>query len=147
MKKETYGYMYLEDTVNITDPCYGANVWCRINNFPVSEGVYECYTVAASDYETHGWGERIAKCGIRKEGSNPTQYEQKGSIGVDAGMAGFFTCDNEAVFENEILKNSCKDVYYGENYFCTSSGYGDGAYPVYAGYEDGKIVEVYIEFI
>ena len=144
MTEDVYGSITLPDKIDITDPCYGEDVWCRINNFPIPAGEYECYVLMADDIETEGWGNRVARIGIRKDESE--RVERKGMIGVDSGMAGFFNCDNKLIFE-DIIGGEVDDVYLYDNAFVSSSGYGDGAYDVYAGYKDGKIVEVYIEFI
>ena len=144
MTETIHGTITLPDKIDITDPCYDKDVWCRINNFPITAGEYECYTLVAEDYETCGWGKRVARIGIRMDESD--DYERKGIIGVDAGMAGFFNCDNRKVFE-EYYNYTAHDVFKTDNAFWSSSGYGDGTYEVYAGYKNGKIVEVYIEFI
>ena len=148
MTEYTYGIITIPYGIDITDPCYDEDVWCRINNFPISAGVDECYTVVADDSETDGFGKRISKIGIRRTDHKARSYSRVGMIGVDSGMAGFFNCDNRKVFE-EILEEhgSVRDVYLKENAFFSSSGYGDGSYDVYAGYENGNIVETYIEFI
>ena len=145
MIKISYGHINLNKNINITDPSYDEDVWCRINNFPIPAGEYECYVRVLNNKETEGFGDRIAVCGIRKE--KPDQYQRIGMIGVDSGMAGFFNCDNKKVFENMIQHGYTDDVFAGDDYFYTSSGYGDGGYDVYAGYKDGNITEVYIEFI
>lgn len=148
MKEIIYGTLDLPDNIDISDPCYDEDVWCRINRFPIPAGEYECYVLEASDDETQGWGRRIARCGIRKTDREAEYYDRKGMIGVDSGMAGFYCCDNKLAFER-ILKEqaSACDVFLDEGYFVTSSGYGDGGYDVYAGYDNGEIVDVYIEFI
>lgn len=144
MTTQVYGTIALPDNVDITDPSYDEDVWCRINNFPISAGTYECYTITADDDETGGWGERIARIGIRK--AKADHFERKGMIGVDCGMAGFFNCDNRVPFTELAVGNS-DPVYLTENAFFSDSGFGDGGYDVYAGYHDGEITEVYIEFI
>lgn len=144
MTENIHGTLTLPDNIDITDPCYGEDVWCRINNFPIPAGTYECYTITADDSETRGWGDRIARIGIRTEKADT--YERKGMIGVDSGMAGFFNCDNRLIYD-EILHESIEDVYVFENAFLSSSGYGDGAYDIFAGYKNGKLTEVYIDFL
>ena len=148
MTEVNYGTINLPDKIDITDPCYNKDVWCRINNFPITAGVYECYTVEADNDETGGWGTRIARIGIRKDIAD--NYEEKGSIGVDAGLAGFFNntpdSDDEAWIKICDMVNG-KDVILTENSFFSSSGYGDGMYYVTAGYKNGQIVEVFIDFI
>ena len=101
----------------------------------------------ADDIETHGWGNRVARIGIRTEDEG-THYERKGMIGVDSGLAGFFNCDNKIIFENIVNEYPAgQDVFIYDNAFVSSSGYGDGGYEVWVGYSDGKIVDIYIEFI
>ena len=88
MTEHIHGTIELPDKIDITDPCYDKDVWCRINNFPIEPGTYECYTFEANNEETGGWGNRIARIGIRKD--KAIYYAREGSIGVDAGLAGFF---------------------------------------------------------
>lgn len=147
MTEYTYGNITLPGMIDITDPSYDEDVWCRINNFPIMPGTYECYAKYADNEETEGWGERVAVCGIRKVNAKADHFERRGMIGVDSGLAGFFNCDNRKVFEDEILHSGTMDVFFGNNYFCTSTGYGDGGYDVYAGFHNGEVVEVYIKFI
>lgn len=146
MTETVHGNIKFPETIDITDPSYDEDVWCRINNLPIEAGEYECYTVTADNDETDGWGDRIARIGIRKQGAQIKHTERIGLIGVDSGLAGFFNCDNQLAYE-EALDNSVKDVFLSDKAFFSSSGYGDGGYDIYAGYSGGKPVEVYIEFI
>lgn len=146
MTTQIYGTIDFPDNIDISDPSYDEDVWCRINRFPIPEGTYECYTLKASNKETHGFGNRIARIGIRTDKAD--HYERKGMIGVDSGMAGFYNCDNMLIYE-DILNNAEPEdsVFLYEDAFVSESGYGDGGYDIYVGYKDGKIVDVYIEFI
>lgn len=146
MTEQIIGTKEFPNKIDITDPCYDKDVWCRINNFPISAGTYECYIKIADNEETNGWGERVARIGIRKE--KPDHYEYKGNIGVDAGLAGFFI--NKPDYDDK----QWKDFVYREGKawiiddgFYSDSGYGDGGYNVYTGYRNGEVVEVFIEFI
>lgn len=145
MTETIYGTITLPDNIDISDPAYDEDVWCRINNFPISAGEYECYVLTASNEESGGWGERIARIGIRKEKADT--FSRIGIIGVDTGMAGFFNCDNNLIFEDILNEGRCEDVYAYDNAFVSSSGYGDGVYEVFAGYKNGETTEVYIDFI
>ena len=150
MRKNFYGTIELNKTVDITDPCYDEDVWCRTNDFPVDPGTYECYAWIKTDRETHGFGKRVAKIALNKPGKVAIRYEEKAIIGVDSGMAGFFTCDNKKYFEDVILHTdvTCSDVFIDDGVFCSSSGFGDGGYGVYAGYDkNGELVELQIRFI
>ena len=43
MRKTKIGVMDFHGSVDITDPCYDKDVWCRMNNVKISEGEYACY--------------------------------------------------------------------------------------------------------
>lgn len=149
MTEKVYGYKEFPDKIDITDPCYDRNVWCRINNFQIPAGEYECYAQVLNDEETNGWGERISRIGIRT--GKPDEYKEVCSICVDAGLAGFFI--NKPDFTDEEWMdfvhqlNWDKEVWTIDCGFFSSSGFGDGSYSVYAGYKDDELVDLYIEFI
>ena len=46
MRKTKIGVMDFHGSVDITDPCYDKDVWCRMNNVKISEG--ECLLCLAS---------------------------------------------------------------------------------------------------
>jgi hypothetical protein len=147
MREDVWGSIVLGNNVDITDPSFDEDVWCRINNFPIQAGEYECYVLMADDIETGGYGNRVARIGIRTQYEGD-HYERKGIIGVDSGLAGFFNCDNKLIYD-DIVENhpAGEDVFIYDNAFVSSTGYGDAGYEVWAGYSDGEIVDIYIEFI
>ena len=149
MTEVIYGTMYIPGKVDITDPSYNKDVWCRVNNFPIPSGEYECYAQIKNSDETGGWGERVSRIGIRRDKAD--MYEYKTNIGVDAGLAGFFIDKPDYTDEQWIdfchKLNYDELVYLDERGFFSSSGYGDGEYDVIAGYKNGEIVELYIDFI
>ena len=49
MRKTKIGVMDFHGSVDITDPCYDKDVWCRMNNVKVSEGEYACYVWRHTD--------------------------------------------------------------------------------------------------
>lgn len=73
-----------------------------------------------------------------------------GSIGVDAGLAGFF--HSKPDYDYEAWNAFCDRIRHGdawitEDGFYSSSGYGDGGYGVYAQEQNGEIVALEIRFI
>lgn len=40
--KRVVGSMTIGDSVDITDPCYNRDVWCRLNDVSVTPGNYAC---------------------------------------------------------------------------------------------------------
>ena len=49
MRKTKIGVMDFHGSVDITDPCYDKDVWCRMNNVKISEGEYACYVWRHTD--------------------------------------------------------------------------------------------------
>lgn len=80
-----------------TDPCYNRDVWCRMTDVKIRNGVYTCIAWHHKNKGTFDNGEPycydvIGIIGIYLDGVIPCQKEMKkiGDIGVDAGLAGFF---------------------------------------------------------
>ena len=77
-------------------------------------------------------------------------WRKTGSIGVDAGLAGFF--HNKPDYSDEEWGRFCDRVRNGdawliEDGFYSSSGYGDGCYGVYAYKQDGAITALELRFL
>ena len=148
------GTINLQNTVDVTDPCYNKDVWCRMTVKNVQPGAYECYACLKDD---GSWGVRVSRARIvLADGSDVAKSTMErvqrgrswrfiGDIGVDAGMAGFFAdkpdfgddewsklCDWIFHGENEGKMAYIKTFHNGSDGFWTESGYGDGGYPVYA---------------
>lgn len=116
LKVETKGYLDLKDgRVDITDPCYNKDVWCRMNAVKVRPGIYRCrYYMGVSfeeedrklcveskmspdmiKYMESDCSRRCFVTEIQLKGRsfqlNSNKWKLLGKICVDAGMAGFFT--------------------------------------------------------
>ena len=94
MRKKLIGRKHFEGLIDITDPCYDKDVWCRMNA-TVKAGTYECRVWKQTEkYEYEGEEHKyqiVGIIGIYLDGIIPPQkqMEEIGSIGVDAGLAGF----------------------------------------------------------
>ena len=162
--KKTGTINFKSGYVDITDPCYDNDTWCRLRKeLPAGEYKYEANI---NDYGD--WGKRVTSIRIQKKdwkGSKTT--ELIGYIGVDAGLAGFFdnkpdyddrkdewcgqVCDNflfKHPHETRVYEAHCDNAMRCEGVF-SSSGYCDGCYPVYQIRSDytGMIVGYKIKFI
>lgn len=156
MRKTKIGVMDFHGSVDITDPCYNKDVWCRMNNVKISEGEYACYVWRHTDKGKYEDGTPysyllVGAIGIYRNGDIPRQkdMEEIGSIGVDAGLAGFF--HNKPDYSDEEWGRFCDRVRNGdawliEDGFYSSSGYGDGCYGVYAYKQDGAITALELRF-
>lgn len=168
LKRHFVGQIEIPDgLVDITDPCYDNDVWCRMNNVKVIPGTYNCYAYMGTDRD---WGNRcwIAQIAIA-DGPLDEIAEDKicsgrswrtiGTIGVDAGMAGFFS--HKPDFNDEEWEMVCNAHRQGDakaylesfardgesrKGFWTDSGVGDGCYSVHAIRENRKIIALEIRF-
>lgn len=157
MRKTKIGVMDFHGSVDITDPCYDKDVWCRMNNVKISEGEYDCYVWRHTDKGKYEDGTPysyllVGAIGIYRNGDIPRQkdMEEIGSIGVDAGLAGFF--HNKPDYSDEEWGRFCDrvrngDAWLTEDGFYSSSGYGDGCYGVYAYKQDGAITALELRFL
>ena len=159
MKKLTptiIGYKDFSELVDITDPCYRKDTWCRLNGIKIKAGNYKCAIWMRPDTFTYNGKEyddtRVAIIGIYLNGIIPSEtlMEEIGEIGVDAGLAGFF--NNKPDYDDEQWGEFCNSIREGNAWikdegFFSSSGYGDGFYPVYAYEMNDEIVALEIRFI
>lgn len=130
---------FTKDVIDVTDPCYDKDVWCR-STLPIKPGEYEWQAVEME--HTGGYGPRIYSLSIFQKGA--TLRKKRGEIvayiGVDAGLAGFF---EDKPDYNDKAWNAICDYLGGKNVcvaekenpfkcvgICSDSGYGDGEYAV-----------------
>lgn len=151
--EQVIGVRKFGSKVDITDPCYDKDVWCRMNGVEILPGEYECFVDVWDNEQTGGWGERVARLGIRRLRSEETVFHQIGEIGVDAGLAGIF--EDKKDFTDDEWSELCNSIdrpgekaWLRDDGFFSSSGYGDGGYPVFAAKNSrGQVVALEIQFI
>lgn len=157
MRRKTIGYKTFGDCIDVTDPCYDDDVWCRLNNLHIKPGNYKCLVWMNTDkgeYDGKPYTDtRVGIIGIYLDGVIPTQkdFTEVGSIGVDAGLAGFF--ENKPNYSDSEWSNFCDALKDGNRAWITDagffseSGYGDGCYGVYTKATDDVITSVEIRFM
>lgn len=126
-----------QNTIDITDPCYDSDTWCRMNNMPIEKGEYQALI------RTNDFGRILSITLIPEdmhEDDANIQEVDKGYIGVDAGLAGFF--ENKPDYPDDEWYEVCShikgqdfglaetDSPFKCNGVWCSSGWGDGEYPV-----------------
>lgn len=143
----------LGDKVDITDPCYDKDVWCRMT-VNCKSGKYNAYVEVSDEGE---WGKRVKAIAIAHEDCEDIipfiekAYKDElpclGYIGVDAGLAGFF--NNKPDYCDEAWREFC-DICREGNCYTTNcgvfsdSGFGDGEYNVYTNKEGTVFIIVFI---
>lgn len=139
--------------VDITDPGYDSDVLLRYNSLEVKQGNYLCWYAVVNKGADKG---RIARCGIVHTDyilERDLRHSHFGNISVDSGLAGFFVSPKHDYNDTE-WKDFC-DTFCTTNPvaqvikegFFTSSGIGDGWYPIYVHKKDKKIISVQLRFI
>lgn len=144
--------------IDITDPCYEEGTHGRLDGVAVKTGKYKCYVRTLKGETAKTFGRRVATMNITHEDANLsaiTPLHYIGSVGVDAGLMSIYEkgtkpnyTDAQWVKVIEYLQKLEKDARakgkpnafinkgfnLGENsrkQFWSSTGYGDGYYPVY----------------
>ena len=159
--------------VYVTDPCYSVPTWCqkKLNN--VLPGEWICTMIYD---ELEGTGRNAELVLVHKDYQTAQHlYDWYGDFGVDSGQAGVF---DAASYRNDSAAEAIQvpnldfvlpghdiegDLWYekmckftlGEDGWgsydsgvVSSSGWGDGMYPLYAAEnEDGKVVAMQLTFI
>lgn len=148
-KFEKVSVVDFHGSVDITDPCYDRDVWCRMNDVKIKNGEYSCMVSYKS---SKVFGERVESIGIFLNEIIPKKESMKkiDIIGVDSGMAGFF--HNKPDYSDDEWVNWVNQLHGDQTWmvdggFCSASGYGDGVYSVYAYEEDGEITALEIRFM
>lgn len=156
MRRKKIGVMDFHGSVDITDPSYDRDTWCRMNDVKIKKGDYTCvvwYHTDKGNYDGKPYCyKQVGIIGIYLNGVIPVQKAMKeiGSIGVDAGLAGFF--HDKPDYDDDAWQEFCNrirdgDVWMTEDGFYSSSGYGDGCYGVYAAVQNEEIVALEIRFL
>lgn len=160
----------LSDRVRVSDPCYKDDVWCKTMLTDVLPGEYEVTVERTDDVS---WGNRISQLQVvHKDYKHKNlMWDVHSEIGVDSGQAGIF-CEStyrndtveietpesnfHTVFEGageKWYEKMCKLTLSGQGWgsyetgVVTSSGYGDGGYPLEIVKEDDKVVGMRITYI
>lgn len=81
MRRKKIGTMDFHGSVDITDPCYNRNVWCRMTDVKIRKGVYTCIAWHHKDKGTFDSGEPycydvIGIIGIYLDGVIPCQKDE-----------------------------------------------------------------------
>ena len=88
MRRKIIGTKDFQGAVDVTDPCYSRNVWCRMNNISIKKGLYTCiawyHTEKFSVNEQSYTEKHVGILGIYLNGIIPPQksMEEIGSIGL-----------------------------------------------------------------
>lgn len=164
----------LSKNVRVSDPCYTDDVWCKTQLTNVLPGAYN-WTVSFND--TSGWGHRVSGITLIHESfddDDSIEWQYHSDIGVDSGQAGIFC---ETSYRNDEVAPSittpdvnfmygeggegeawyekmCRFTLSSESFgaydtgVVSSSGIGDGSYPLYVAYDDNNnIIAMQLDYL
>lgn len=151
------GYKEFTGPVTATDPGYDHDAMCVVRDIDIKPGKYSLFVYYGKEYYKDDDNKRRQCsipyiCAMYHESLSPRgrcNWRLIGSIGVDAGMAGFFQNKPDYNYDEwgEFCKKMRGNYCIMQEGFCTRSGIGDGWYDVYATYNDeNEIVGVEIRF-
>lgn len=109
--------------IDVTDPCYGRDVDCRINDIKVDPGMYGCFVV---ERDKSIVSIAIANSVVDKSGL-PFMRKLLGSVGCDSGSVGFFISpkENKATEGQTGNFSLTSTSFFGANGGeCTSQAFG-----------------------
>lgn len=159
--KKKIGEIELGDVAFLSDPCYGTD--CRSNTtMNVLAGKYNVY-ITRSESKSPYIENRISNIFVvHKEIAKtykkmPTDDKDMLMCAVDSGTCGIFDYE---YYKKHHTENDVEDNWYEENVIkmeefkvtdnlgaISSSGLGDGLYPVFAEYKNDKAFAIRIKFL
>ena len=164
----------LSENVMVSDPCYTPDTWCQTKLNNVLPGLYN---VDVQKSDEGDWGVRVSSITvIHKDYEDTDDWEQHSECGVDSGQCGIFCMtgyrnDELSVgittppLDNPFVlpyNDKGGDMWYekmcqftlGKEQFglydtgvVSSSGIGDGLYPMDVMMDGDKIVGIRLEYL
>jgi hypothetical protein len=164
----------LSENVMVSDPCYTPDTWCQTKLTNVLPGKYN---VDVQKSDEGSWGTRVSSITVIHEDYDDTDdWEQHSECGVDSGQCGVFCMTsyrNDEMSEgittpdvnfnlSDYRKDDGGEKWYekmcrftlSENQWglydtgvVTSSGIGDGLYPMDVMMDGDKIVGIRLEYL
>ena len=165
----------LSENVMVSDPCYTPDTWCQTKLDNVLPGLYNV-EVERHDEGT-GWGVRVSSITvIHKDYEDTDDWEQHSECGVDSGQCGIFCMTSYRNDEMSVgittptldqpfvlpYNDKGGDMWYEKMCHFTlhkdqwglydtgvvsSSGIGDGQYPLDVMMDGDKIVGMRLEYL
>lgn len=163
----------LSENVMVSDPCYSLDTWCQTKLNIVLPGKYN---VEVDKSDEGGWGVRVSSITVIHEDYDDTDdWEQHSECGVDSGQCGVFCMTsyrNDEVSEgittppldrpfvlpyredgDKWYDKMCQFTLGKESWgvydtgVVSSSGIGDGLYPMDVMMDGDKIVGIRLDYL
>jgi hypothetical protein len=158
-QKENIGTITLGEIAFLSDPCYGTiSKWnCTMEMIPGDYFVFITRTMTQTIQGRISSLYVVHKDFYKNFKKRPSDDHERLRCAVDSGTCGIF---NAEYFEQFHDKDGVDDNWYEENVIkmdefkitdgkgaISSTGLGDGLYPVYAEYKNGKAFALRIKYL
>lgn len=146
--------------ITVSDPSYNADVWCQVKDIEVKPGEYTGWAHVTNDLG--GWGKRVVSLQVIHENfinkdvlffdDHLDDWQEIGRAGVDAGIISIFKSGDKKNYKDDDWLDFCSEIgrnLYAkmDNLIVSSSGIGDGYYPVYVYRKDNEVVSIVVDFL
>ena len=158
----------------VSDPCYSPDTWCQTKLDNVLPGKYN---VEVDKSDLDGWGTRVSSITVIHEDYEDTDdWEQHSECGVDSGQCGIFCMTGyrndelsvgitTPILDNPFVlpyndkggdmwyEKMCQFTLHKDQFglydtgVVSSSGIGDGLYPMDVMMDGDKIVGIRLEYL
>lgn len=158
-QKENIGTITLGEIAFLSDPCYGTiSKWnCTMEMIPGEYFVFITRTMTQTIQGRISSLYVVHKDFFKNFKKRPNNDHERLRCAVDSGTCGIFSAEYFEKFHDE---NGVDDDWYEKNVIemdefkitdkkgaISSSGLGDGLYPVFAEYKNGKAFALRIKFL
>lgn len=134
LQETVIGHVEFSDSVVVSDPCYDRGTWCGEFGLDIKPGKYEGRALHGHLADWPTWGERVHRLSAVRVDERIDRWVYCTSLGVDAGRMSIY--DDEHYDAKGDEWKGPPQYQKHEHGFVSSSGLGDGSYPLYHALND-----------
>jgi len=134
LQETVIGHVEFSDSVVVSDPSYGRGTWCGEFGLDIKPGRYEGRALHGHLADWPAWGERVHRLSAVRVDERINRWVFCTNLGVDAGMMSIYDDPHYDAKGDEWMGPPQYQKH--EHGFVSSSGLGDGTYPLYHALND-----------
>lgn len=134
LQETVIGHVEFSDSVVVSDPCYDRGTWCGEFGLDIKPGKYEGRALHGHLANWPTWGERVHRLSAVRVDERIDRWVYCTSLGVDSGTMSIYDDEHYDAKGEEWMGPPRYQKH--EHGFVSSSGLGDGSYPLYHALND-----------
>ena len=134
LQETVIGHVEFSDSVVVSDPCYDRGTWCGEFGLEIKPGRYEGRVLHGHLAGWDTWGERVHRLSAVRVDEIIDRWVYCTNLSVDAGRMSIYDDVHYDAKGDEWM--GPPDYQKHEHGFVSSSGLGDGSYPLYHALND-----------